>query len=145
MSVFQSYVSKGFGAAAFQSHAYVQAVRVGDVLHLAGQGGWDQETFKIHKEINAQVDQAFANIDYNLKSAGGKGWSQVYKIRSYHMPLNTEAQDAMVRNFRKWMPEIKATWTCVQVSRLGEDDMRVEIEVEAYDPEGSKAAASGSS
>ena len=50
----------------------------------------------------------------------------------------------MVRNFRKWMPEIQATWTCVQVGRLGEDDMRVEIEVEAYDPEGLKKAKSES-
>lgn len=48
----------------------------------------------------------------------------------------------MVRNFRKWMVNHKALWTCMQVSRLGADDMRVEIEVEAYDPEGAKAATS---
>jgi enamine deaminase RidA (YjgF/YER057c/UK114 family) len=41
----------------------------------------------------------------------------------------------MVRNFRKWMPDRKAVWTCVQIGRLGEDDMAVEIEVEAYDPQ----------
>ncbi|KAL1874423.1 hypothetical protein VTK73DRAFT_300 [Phialemonium thermophilum] len=138
MAAFKSYVSPGFGEAAAKSYAYVQAVRVGDVLHLAGQGGWDQKTLEVHNDVNAQIDQAFANIDYNLKYAGGKGWSQVYKIRSYHIPLNTEAKDAMVRNFRKWMPETKAAWTCVQVGRLGEDNMKVEIEVEAYDPEGSK-------
>ncbi|RSL59613.1 hypothetical protein CEP51_013895 [Fusarium floridanum] len=131
----RTYVSKGFGEAAFESHAYVQAVRTGDIIHLAGQGGWDQDTFHVHREINAQIDQAFANIDYNLKNAGGKGWSQVFKIRSYHTQLNEEAQDAMVRNFRKWMPDHKAVWTCVQVGRLGEDNMRVEIEVEAYDPQ----------
>ncbi|EEU34934.1 uncharacterized protein NECHADRAFT_93173 [Fusarium vanettenii 77-13-4] len=134
MAQFTTYISKGFGEAAFKSHAYVQAARVGDVIHLAGQGGWDQETFEVYKEIGPQVDQAFANVDYNLKNAGGKGWSQVFKIRSYHTQLNEEAQNAMVRNFRKWMPDHKAVWTCVQVGRLGEDNMRVEIEVEAYDP-----------
>lgn len=70
----------------------------------------------------------------NLKNAGGKGWSQVYKVRSYHTQLNEEAQNAMVRNFKKWMSDHKAVWTCLQVGRLGEDNMRVEIEVEAYDP-----------
>lgn len=90
--------------------------------------------FEVHKEINAQIDQAFENVDMNLKNAGGKGWSQVYKVRSYHTQLNEEAQNAMVRNFKKWMPDHKAVWTCLQVGRLGEDNMRVEIEVEAYDP-----------
>jgi enamine deaminase RidA (YjgF/YER057c/UK114 family) len=59
---------------------------------------------------------------------------QVYKVRSYHVPLNSEAIEAMTRNFAKWMPNHKPIWTCVGVTRLGEDDMRVEIEVKAYDP-----------
>lgn len=37
------------------------------------------------------------------------------------------------RNFDKWMPNHKALWTCIGVQRLGEDDMRVEIEVQAHD------------
>lgn len=75
-------------------------------------------------------------MDLALKTAGGKGWSQVYKVRSYHVPLNGEALEAMCRNFKKWMPGHQPLYTCVGVQRLGEDDMRVEIEVEAYDPEG---------
>lgn len=46
----------------------------------------------------------------------------------------------MVRNFKKWMPDHQPLWTCVGVSRLGEDDMRVEIEVVALDKEGEAAA-----
>jgi hypothetical protein len=45
----------------------------------------------------------------------------------------------MVRNFRQWMPGHQPIWTCVGVPRLGEDDMRVEIEVVAHDPEGAQA------
>lgn len=56
------------------------------------------------------------------------------------MPINNEALAAMVRNFKKWMPNHQPIWTCVGVSRLGEDDMRVEIEVSAFDPEGAVAA-----
>jgi hypothetical protein len=40
-------------------------------------GGWVRETGEIYKEINAQIDQAFENCEVALKSAGGKGWSQV--------------------------------------------------------------------
>lgn len=64
----------------------------------------------------------------------GQGWSQVYKVRSYHLPLNGEAIEIMTRLFKEWMPNHQPLWTCVGVTRLGEDDMRVEIEVEAYDP-----------
>jgi enamine deaminase RidA (YjgF/YER057c/UK114 family) len=98
-------------------------------------GGWDPKTGIYFKEINEQIDQAFANVDLNLKDAGGKGWSQVFRVNSYHIPLNDEALEAMVRNFRKWMgPNHQPIWTVVGVTRLGDDDMRVEIEVSAYDP-----------
>lgn len=98
-------------------------------------GGWDPKTGEFYKEINAQIDQAFENVDLNLRDAGGQGWSQVFRVNSYHVPINDEAMEAMVRNFRKWMPDHKPLWTCVGVTRLGEDDMRVEIEVVALDEE----------
>lgn len=105
-------------------------------------GGWDPVTGEFEKEINAQIDLAFANVERCLKDAGGKGWSQVYRVNSYHVPINDEALSAMVRNFKKYMPDHQPIWTCVGVTRLGEDDMRVEIEVVAHDPEGAKAAGS---
>lgn len=79
-------------------------------------------------------------MELNIKDAGGKGWSQVYRVNSYHVPINNEALDAMVRNFKKYMPDHQPIWTCVGVTRLGEVDMRVEIEVVAHDPEGAAAA-----
>lgn len=81
-----------------------------------------------------QIDRAFANIDLNLKDAGGKGWSQVYKIRSYHNPLDEVALTAMIRNIREWSPDHAPVWTCIGVTKFGEEGMKVEIEVEAYDP-----------
>ena len=103
-------------------------------------GGWDPITGEFEKEINAQIDLAFANVERCIKDAGGKGWSQVYRVNSYHVPINNEALGAMVRNLKKYMPDHQPIWTCVGVPRLGEDDMRVEIEVVAHDPEGAKAA-----
>lgn len=98
------------------------------------QGGWNPQTGTFYREINAQIDQAFKNVELALKTAGGKGWEQVFRVNSYHVPINNEALDAMVRNFRKYTPNHEPLWTCVGVSRLGEDDMRVEVEVVAHDP-----------
>ncbi|KAH6637642.1 Endoribonuclease L-PSP/chorismate mutase-like protein [Boeremia exigua] len=135
MSSLQYYSYQGVGERNLEQHGYSQAVRIGDRIECAGQGGWNRETGEFLLEINAQIDQAFENVDHNLKDAGGKGWSQVFRVNSYHVPINNEAMAAMTRNFKKWMPFHSPIWTCVGVSRLGEDDMRVEIEVTAYDPQ----------
>ena len=50
------------------------------------------------------------------------------------MPLDDEALAAMVRNMKQFMPNHEPIWTCIGVTRLGQDDMRVEIEVVAHDP-----------
>ncbi|KAI9926788.1 hypothetical protein ASPWEDRAFT_717520 [Aspergillus wentii DTO 134E9] len=136
MSHLQYYAYEGHGVRQQQAFRYSQAVRVGDRIECAGQGGWDPITGKFEKEINNQIDLAFSNVERCLKDAGGKGWSQVYRVNSYHVPINNEALAAMVRNFKKYMPDHQPIWTCVGVTRLGEDDMRVEIEVVAHDPEG---------
>ncbi|KAF6809120.1 L-PSP endoribonuclease family protein [Colletotrichum sojae] len=136
MSHLQYYSYEGAGQKFLKMFGNNQAVRVGDRIECSGQGGWNPKTGEIYREINAQIDQAFANVDLCLKDAGGKGWEQVYRVNSYHVPINDEALEAMARGFRKWMPGHNPIWTVVGVSRLGADDMRVEIEVVAHDPEG---------
>ncbi|KAJ5259295.1 hypothetical protein N7478_012276 [Penicillium angulare] len=138
MSHLTYYAYKGVGERNQKQYQYSQAVRIGDRIECAGQGGWNPETGVIHREINAQIDQAFENVELNLKDAGGKGWDQVFRVVSYHVPINNEAIDAMVQNFKKWCPNHNPIWTVIGVPRLGEDDMRVEIEVVAHIPEESK-------
>ncbi|KAL1604795.1 hypothetical protein SLS60_004335 [Paraconiothyrium brasiliense] len=133
MSHLQYYAYPGKGETARKKFKYSQAVRIGDRIECAGQGGWDPQSEVFPTEINAQIDLAFENVERNLNDAGGEGWSQVFRVNSYHVPINNEALTAMVRNFRKWMPDHEPIWTCVGVTRLGEDDMRVEIEVVAHD------------
>ncbi|GCB19902.1 2-iminobutanoate/2-iminopropanoate deaminase [Aspergillus awamori] len=134
MSHLQYYAYPGYGTRSQTDLYYSQAVKVGDRIECSGQGGWDPSTGKINPEINAQIDQAFANVELTLKNAGGQGWSQVYRVNSYHLPLNDEALNAMVRNLKKYMPNHQPIWTCIGVSRLAYDDMRVEIEVTAHVP-----------
>ena len=51
-----------------------------------------------------------------------------------------ESHAAVVRNYRKWMPNHQPIWTEAGVTKLGEPSMRFEIEVVAYDPEGAAEA-----
>ncbi|KAH0421665.1 l-psp endoribonuclease family [Colletotrichum camelliae] len=134
MSHLTFFTYEGFGSKALQSHAYNQAVRMDNQIWISGQGGWDRRTTELSPDATAQIDQAFDNVDFVLKDAGGKGWEQVAVVRSYHIGLSDEAQEAMVRNFRRWMPNHKALWTAVGVGKLGDERMLVEIEVVAHDP-----------
>ncbi|TQV98025.1 L-PSP endoribonuclease family protein [Cordyceps javanica] len=140
MSHLKYYAYPGVGVRNRTQYKYSQAVRVGQRIEVAGQGGWNPDTGEFYKEINEQIDQAFRNVELALHDAGGKGWSQVYRINSYHVPMNNEALDAMVRNFKRYLPDHEPLWTCVGVTRLAEDDMRVEIEVVAHDPDWSETS-----
>lgn len=112
-------------------------------------GGWDgpsvqladlkEGTNLIHPDLSSEIDHAFANCDLNLKHAGGKGFSQVYKIVTYSTDIKSQ-QEHISRNLRKWMPDHRATVTEIGVRELGLEGMHFEIEVEAYDPEGAAEA-----
>lgn len=53
----------------------------------------------------------------------------MYRVNSHDVSLDNEADEAMARNFRKWCPGQQPLYTCGGVTRLGEDDRRVEIGV----------------
>ncbi|KAF4983730.1 hypothetical protein FZEAL_946 [Fusarium zealandicum] len=128
---------EGAGEWAHDVLGYNQAVRVGDRIEISGQGGWTYEnkTPSFPPNIEEQIDQAFVNVDKALKSAGGKGWSKVFRVNSYHTAITPEVSARMTKNFKKWMPDHKPIWTQIGVSHLGAPGMDVEIEVSAHDPE----------
>ncbi|KAL9629340.1 MAG: hypothetical protein Q9164_006923 [Protoblastenia rupestris] len=132
MSHLQYTSYEGYGQRVKKDLHYSQAVRIGDTIECSGQGGWDRITEEIPHEIGKQIDQAFANVEHTVQKAGGKGWEQVYNVRAYCVPLNNEALDHILRNFRKYCPNHQPLYTVVGVQRLGFDDMRVEIEVKAH-------------
>lgn len=144
------YAYEGIGKDYQQKYWYSQAVRVGDTIECSGQGmrgylflefkltiywagGWDPQTGECKTDIDDQIDQAFANVELALKDAGGRGWQQVFRVRSYHVPLDDKALEGMVRNFKKWLPDHQPIWTCVGVVNLALPGMKVEIEVVASD------------
>ncbi|KAI5841924.1 putative L-PSP endoribonuclease family protein [Morchella snyderi] len=133
--VIKYYNYPGVGIRNRQYLNYSQACRVGDNIECAGQGGWNPLNGSIPASIDDQIDQAFENVDLALKKAGGKGWSQVYKIRSYHVAMDNTCLVAMIRNLQKWCPNHGPLWTSLGVEKLAEAKMVVEIEAEAYDPQ----------
>ncbi|KAL7926945.1 hypothetical protein ACQKWADRAFT_279083 [Trichoderma austrokoningii] len=73
MSHLKYYSYDGVGKRNVEKYSYNQAVRVGDRIEISGQGGWHPTTGEFQSDINAQIDQAFANVELTLKNAGGKG------------------------------------------------------------------------
>ncbi|ETI22545.1 hypothetical protein G647_06620 [Cladophialophora carrionii CBS 160.54] len=76
-----------------------------------------------------------------LRHAGASGgWSQVYRVNSYHIPLDDAVLAKMKAEFEKWMGSSAKTgghrpiWTCIEVPKLGLENMKVEIEVVAHVP-----------
>ncbi|RSH77015.1 uncharacterized protein EHS24_003956 [Apiotrichum porosum] len=134
MSNLQYFTYPGYGEEALEKHKYSQAVRIGDRIECSGQGGWDRATSKITEDLGAEIDQAFENVDVAVKAAIGKGWSQVFRMTTYHVVLNEEIYVRMKMNIDKWLPDHKPIWTCIGVAKLAFPGMNVEIEVAAYDP-----------
>ncbi|KAH8892785.1 endoribonuclease-like protein L-PSP [Thozetella sp. PMI_491] len=137
MSDLQYFDYPGFGKFARENYGYSQAVRVGDRIEISGQGGWDPDSAPgvFSKDLKTQIAQAFANINLALKTAGGKGISQVYRINSYHPNQTPEAYRFMKENLEKWFPDHRPIWTAVGVEKLAFEEMLIEIEAVAYDPQ----------
>ncbi|KAF2705931.1 YjgF-like protein [Pleomassaria siparia CBS 279.74] len=108
---------------------YSQCVILPTHVKLAGQGGWDASG-KLEADEEKQVALAFENIERVLKTAGLKGWENVYSIRSYHINIDQSFQH-VVKLLKEKFGSHRPVWTCVGVKALAFPDMLVEIEVEA--------------
>lgn len=95
----------------------------------------------ISTDLATEIEQAFKNVDLAIRTAGGKGWDQVYKIRTYYVNkpgddgIPSEVTKVISDLLRKWMPNHQPIWTHLGVAALALPNMRIEIEVKAYDPQ----------
>ncbi|KAL1592271.1 hypothetical protein SLS60_011348 [Paraconiothyrium brasiliense] len=109
---------------------YSQAVKFGNIVKTSGQGGWDNSG-KVVPDLKKQVELAFSNVEKALQAADTRlSWKNVYAVRSFHISLD-ETADYVIENFRKFTPERRPVFTCVEIRKLGIEGMQVEIEVEA--------------
>ncbi len=108
---------------------YSRAIRVGDVIHVAGTTATDSDGNVLAKgDAKAQVLIIFGRIEKALSEAGGS-MSDVVRTRMY-ATRGYDCDDIMAAHgevFRK----IRPAATLVVVRELVNPEMLVEVEVEA--------------
>ena len=133
MAAVEFFVTPGVGEKMREERHYSQAVRIGNVVEISGQGGWDDD-LDFPESLEDEIVAAFDNVGRVLAAAGA-GWPDVVHVNSYHVISADSTFDAhnevMVAQFRKRLSDRAPIWTETGVAELGAPKMRVEIRVTA--------------
>ncbi len=108
---------------------YSRAVRVGPFVHVAGTTAWD-ESGRIIGLGNPyeQAKQCLRNIDAALRSAGAHP-ADVVRTRAFVTDIDRWQE--VGRAHAEFFQDVRPALTMLQVARLLEPAMLVEIEAEA--------------
>jgi 2-iminobutanoate/2-iminopropanoate deaminase len=98
--------------------AYSQAIRVGDLLFLAGQGPFDPDGQLVGGSIESQTRQALTNLDAVARAAGGSLAGAV-RVGVYLSSLEYFAE--MNATYREFFEEPLPARTTIQSQLIGFD------------------------
>ena len=108
---------------------FSRAVRVGDTVYVSGTVAWGEDgSFVGEGDVYAQAKQALLNIETALKQAGAL-LRDVVRTRIYLTDIDRWEEAA--RAHGEAFAEVKPAATMVEVSRLADARMLVEIEAVA--------------
>jgi enamine deaminase RidA (YjgF/YER057c/UK114 family) len=107
-----------------------QAVVAGDTVYLRGQIGQNLDTSASVGigDVEAQAEQAMANIDQLLREAGS-GPADIVKIVVYL--VDTRYREPVYRVMGRWLKGVHPVSTGVVVSALARPEWLVEIDATA--------------
>ncbi len=108
---------------------YSRVVRVGNTVHVAGTTATDSEGNIIGiGDATAQAHQAFKNIKWALESVGAS-LNDVVRTRIFVTDISKWEEIGRVHG--EYFKDIRPATTMVEVKRLINPEMILEIEVEA--------------
>ena len=108
---------------------FADAVRVDDVIYVAGQVAWGEKGEVVGKgDLFAQSRQVFKNISEVLELAGAT-LNDIVRLTQYFVDMNDIHPFRQAR--REVMPGVTCITTGVQVARMTQPELLLEVEAMA--------------